>query len=255
MKLLSFLTFVSLPMLIAAEQANAAITDATKFEDTQKDKNRLLTNFMNPGQKCVYSLTSVGRGTAKAYVWPNRVLFKFRNAEPKTLYTVWIDYMNRASKKLSNDYPINTGKNSKTGNGVARGVAPCLATTAPVYEGMRVDLNGVITDNNGNADLMIRLNYNLLKRGQSPVVAETLTMQGENRVGGSWLRYYSESIASGPSKQTVDGKGRPKVRRSTAQGFTIVAHTSHISHGHTPGVGGTDHNGAFIGDFPDNCKK
>jgi hypothetical protein len=100
----------------------------------------------------------------------------------------------------------------------------------------------------------IRLDYNLLGTGTGPVVAEDLVEQDPNRVGGGWLRIYTEPLSSGASVQTVDGRGLPLLYRSTAQGLTIVGHFDHVTHGHTPGVGGVDHFSGFKGDFPSDCR-
>ena len=185
----------------------------------------------------------------------NELVIVIRGARPNTLYTTWVDFKSRATDQLSPDYPVDSNPVdlSKSGPGIERGVAPAFATTDPVYEGMRVDLNGIITDQFGNGVARIALDYNLLGTSSSPVTAATLSLQGMNRLGGSWLRIFTEDIASGASAQQLDSQGRPALVRATAQGLTIVGHNSPISHGHTPGVAGVDHFPGFFGDFPSRC--
>ena len=202
------------------------------------------------GRSCKYDLTLTGAsGTAEATITSDELRIEFRNALPDTLYTVWVDHKSRASGLLASDYPLAEGA-------LARGVAPAFATTAPVFAGMGIDLNGVVTDSDGNAKLRVSLDYNLLKKGRSPVVSAELLMQGMNRVGGGWLRTYPVNPLVAASLQTVDpSTGLPVLPRSTAQGLTIQSHPDYVTHGHTPGVGGVDHSGAFKGDFPKNCVK
>jgi hypothetical protein len=123
---------------------------------------------------------------------------------------------------------------------------------------MGLDANAVVTNDHGKAKFNIKLDYKLLELGASPVVAEDLVEEGTNRVGGGWLRKYVNAVVSGPSIQQVDpDSGLPVLVRSTAQGITIVSHPDFVTHGHTPGVGGTDHsavpNSSFKGDFPAAC--
>ena len=129
-------------------------------------------------------------------------------------------------------------------------VAPAFATTTGVTSGMGVDANGVITDGQGNATIVVDLNFNLLSKGASPLVALDLVDQGPDRlVGGGWLREYDDAT----DRQLVDNGGLPKVVRATAQGITVVGHTDFLTHGHTPGTDVVDRFSGFKGDFPANC--
>ena len=229
-------------------------TDATKSKAEERRARR-------HRRVCTYKLDlgdeETGQGTAIASIAPIGIRIAIRGAKPNTLYTVWTDFRNRATGNVTADYPIPENTNvdiSRTGPGVARGVAPTMATQIPVYEGTRWDRNAVMTDAQGNAKFTRKLRYNLLLKGKSPVVAESLTMQGENRVGGSWLRMYEKPLAKGPSRQVLNKFNRPVIARATAQGLTIVGHFIPLTHGHTPGVGGVDHFPGFKGDFPASCK-
>ncbi len=200
---------------------------------------------------CRYDLTNASNqsGSAKVVIKSNgKLKIKFRDASPNTLYTVWIDHLNRAEGALTPDYPLDKGA-------LERGVAPAFAIKAGVTSGMGLDPNGVITDEDGDAILRVKLDYSLLKPGDSPVVGAQLAMQGLNRVGGGWLRQYPEPVDVTASSQipTEDDPTVAKVERSTAQGITIVQHPDYITHGHTPGVGGVDIFGGFFGDFPVDC--
>lgn len=200
---------------------------------------------------CTYKLTpAAGQpGTARVTITNNRFTVKFRRARPNTLYTVWIDFRNRASGELTLDYPLDKGA-------LPRGVAPTFASTAGVKSGMGLDKNAIITGGRGNATLNVTLDYDLFEPEGSPVVGEGLTMHGLNRVGGGWLRVYPERPDIVASTQLTDRKtGLPLLERSTAQGITIVGHPDRISHGHTPGVKNVDHFSAYSGDFPFDCPR
>ena len=209
-------------------------------------------SFTRRPQTCKFDLdlSTDSQGTASVKIVGKTLFIKFSKALPSTLYTIWVDFRNRGTLELSSDYPLDTSN----GSGIARGVAPAFAKTSPVFEGMRPDLNSVKTDKRGNAIFFGRLDYELLKPGDSPVVTESLTMQGENRVGGSWMREYPSDVSSGASSQVLMSNNVPQLVTATAQGLTIVGHFLPFTHGHTPGVGGVDNFGAYQGDFPDFCK-
>lgn len=200
---------------------------------------------------CKYYLTAApGQpGYAKVAIVDNVFIIEFWRARPRTLYTIWTDHKNRATGDLAHDYPIDRGA-------LARGVAPTFASTAGVTSGMGLDVNGVVTDKWGNATHRIILDHELLRKGDSPVVGESLAMQGLNRVGGGWLRIYEKrQVEKEASLQKTDSRtGLPLLERSTAQGITVVVHPDRVTHGHTPGVGGVDHFPAFNGDFPEWCR-
>lgn len=195
---------------------------------------------------CKFELTSVDAGTAKVKIKGKHLRIKVKNARPHTLYTVWLDYKNRDTGLLADDYPLSAGA-------LGRGVAPAFATTAGVTSGMGLDPNAFITNGGGRAKFKVKLDYRILDEGASPVVGE-VSMQGSNRVGGYWLRKYPTDPTVGPSLQSVHAyTDLPLVERSTVQGITIQFHPDYVSHGHTPGVGGVDHSGAFKGDIPADC--
>lgn len=212
---------------------------------------RLMEEF-----RCDFTLATAGdeAGSAHVYIKHNKLKVDFRNAKPDTLYTIWVDFRSRATGIVAGDYPFEDSRATLfTGVGIGRGVAPAFAKTAPVYEGMRLDENSIVTDFDGNADFEVDLDYDLLGYGTCPVVAAALSLQGDNRVGGSWLRRYGEQLMNGASPQRLMADGTPQLALATAEGLTIVGHTRKVTHGHTPGVGGVDHFPAFIGDFPQEC--
>ena len=180
-------------------------------------------------------------GQCYAFIHQNLMAVWVFGGDPGTMYTIWIDCRDRITRTVSEDYPTNA---------IARGVLPAFATTAPVYEGMRPDLNAFITDKQGHAFWVRQLDYQPLKPGDTPVVAADLNMQGANRVGGGWLRLYENDDEGVPSVQVIDpNTGRPVLPRATALGLTIQKHAVPVSHGHTPGVGGVDHFPAYNGNF------
>ena len=206
--------------------------------------------------KCVYQLQQSGTetGTAVANIRPRSLRIRVRGAVPNTMYTIWTDHKSRATGQLAPDfpqYPVDPWM-SYHGNPHPRGVMPAVATTAGITSGMGLDGNAFVTNARGDANFRVRLDYNLLEPGASPVIAEELAMQGANIVGGSWLRMYTQPVGE-PSVQAVDENGLPIVVRSTAQGFTVQRHDDPTSHGHFPGTGGVDHFPAWNGDFPAYC--
>jgi len=205
---------------------------------------------------CIYELNAVDgeTGTALVNIRPHSLRMRIRGAAPNTMYTIWTDHLSRATGQLAPDfppYPVDP-LTSYHANPHPRGVMPAVATTAGITSGMGPDGNAFVTNANGDANVRVGLDYNLLEPGASPVIAEDLAMQGVNIVGGSWLRMYTLPVAV-PSVQAADENGLPIVVRSTAQGFTVQRHDGPASHGHFPGFGGVDHFGAWNGDFPAEC--
>ena len=226
-------------------------------------------NSVKAATSCVYDLTqgSSEPGTATVNIRPRSLRIRVRGAEPNTMFTVWTDHRSRATGQRADDFPVdfyppghpNAGEpipvdptTSLHGDAHPRGVAPAVASTAGITSGMGLDGNAFRTNGRGNANFRVRLDYNLLEPGASPIIAADLATQGANIVGGSWLRMYTQPVAV-PSVQAVDGNGLPIVVRSTAQGFTVQRHDDPTSHGHFPGTGTVDHVNAWKGDFPAEC--
>lgn len=201
------------------------------------------------GVECNYKLNpAAGQpATAKAQVIiKDTAEFKVKltGALKETLYTIWIDFRTRPDNTLPVDFPREKG---------VQAVLPAMAITDGVTNGIGLDVNAIVTDDDGDGSVVIKLDYSVLKPYSTPVVGG-LAMQGMNRVGGFWMRQYPVHPSMGASLQKTDPKtGLPLVVRSTSAGITIVSHPDFITHGLTPGVGGVDHFSAFSGNFPDNC--
>ena len=223
-----------------------------------------------PGEKCNYALETGGldvSASAEVKIEKNGdVRISIKDGQPNSLYTVWIDFRNRAlnetqttAEAMADDYPIAHNEQfdatvTQYGEGVARGVAPAFASTQGVTAGMGLDANTIVTDDEGKGSVELKPDYHVLQPGASPVVAADLVEQDLNRVGGGWMRQYEEPVDVVASLQKTDpATGLPLLVRATAQGITIVRHPDMISHGHTPGIGGVDHFSAFKGDYPDSC--
>ncbi len=199
------------------------------------------------GKKCTYTLTSsTGElGTATVSVKKKKLKIHFHGAVPDAMYSVWVDFRSRATLETGADYPVGA---------IERGVAPAFKSTQGVTSGMGLDRNTTVTDGDGDSLFTVKLNYNILLAGESPVVGAELATQGLNRVGGYWMRKYGTDPATAASLQLVDtDTGLPLLERGTPAGITIVRHPDFVSHGHTPGVGGVDHFPGFKGDFPADC--
>jgi len=207
----------------------------------------IVSNTAFADDECKFTLTTSDMGVATVKIDENKLRIKIRGARANTMYTVWNDFKNRGTGQLADDYPLDKGA-------VGRGVAPAFSSTAGVTAGMGLDDNTFVTDSDGDATFKVKLDYNLLETGASPVVGGQLAMQGMNRIGGYWLRIHEIDPNTGASLQMVDPSTMlPLLERATVQGFTIQHHPDFISHGHTPGVGGVDHSGAFKGDIPADC--
>jgi len=209
---------------------------------------------LNPGatqvladneQECTYELTARdgAPGRFVVEVEENELKMEVSDADPNTLYTVWFNFL--------------PGRPADS-----QGVAPAFATIAGVFEGMRMDINGFITDSDGDAEFEAELDYNLLQPDDAPVVFKDntsdplrdLDKQGKNRVGGHWKRVYlSDDYNAAASLQSTNPDGRPLVERGTAKGIVMAQHFDFVTHGHTPGVGGVDFFVPFSGAFPPEC--
>lgn len=197
-----------------------------------------------PGSECTYELTATSNALGRFLVAleENELEIEVSDADPYTLYTVWFNFSERPPD--------------------SQAVAPAFATTAGVFEGMVMDINGFLTDSNGDADFEVELDFNLLQPGDAPVVFQDntsdplrdLDKQGMNRVGGHWKRVYPVQYNTAASLQLTGlHPGQPLVERGTARGIVIAQHFDFITHGHTPGVGGVDFFVPFSGAFPPEC--
>ena len=201
-----------------------------------------------PSAECSFYLTPASGhpGSAKVHIVNNNVSVKFRGTYAVTQYTVWIDFKNRATGRITADYPLDQGSD------VA--LSPAFASTAGVKSGMGMDPNGVVTDKEGDGIFKTKLDYEVFLSGAAPVVGKQLAAQGQNRVSGSWLRVYPSDPEAKPSLQSTDEvTGMPKLQRATAQGISVMFHADKVTHGHTPGISGLDYFPAFRADFPISC--
>lgn len=186
------------------------------------------------GTSCNLNMTnSDGFGAATIKVDGDELKVKLQNTIPNTLYTVWVTFNGSPDKPAG-----------------AAGSAPAFAVDAPVYNGMRPDLNAVFTDDTGDGMLKAELGYDIMVTGAAPVTTGINT-QGDNRVGRDWMRVFENGSTSPASVQVVDANGTPLVQRATATGLAIVSHPDNTTHGGTPGVSGVDQNGAFKGALAD----
>jgi hypothetical protein len=196
------------------------------------------------GKSCNYMLNQAegGKGQAEIRIDKKKLRVVIDGAERDTLYTVWIDFRMRSQ-----------GKSKPPGfpPGVPA-VSPAIPTDKGVTNGIGLDRNGIMTDKKGRANVIISLNYELLKAGSSPVVGG-LARQGLNVVGGFWMRQYSVDPLTAASSQNVTKDFKPELVYSTAAGITMVRHPDTITHGHSPGNGDVDFSSAWSGDFPNKC--
>lgn len=196
----------------------------------------LVSNVAFADPECKLAMTNTdGFGSAMIKVESEELKIKLRNAKANTLYTVWVTFSG------SPDRPDGSA-----------GSAPAYAVDAPVYNGMRPDLNAIFTDDAGDGMLTAELDYNIMQVGAAPVTTGVNT-QGDNRVGRDWMRVFANGGTSPASVQVVDENGTPLVQRATATGLAIVSHPDNTTHGGTPGVKGIDQNPAFNGKLTD-CK-
>ncbi len=222
---------------VTATWFSVALADDHDDDDDDDDQE--------PVSECTYNLNAVGDalGWFLVDLEEDELEIEVSGADPNTLYTVWFNFSER---------PLDS-----------QGVAPAFATTAGVFEGMRMDVNGFMTDSDGDAEFKAELDYNLLQPGDAPVVFQDNTFdplrdldkQGMNRVGGHWKRVYQvgDYNAAASLQLTSPHTRRPQVERGTAKGIVIAQHFDFITHGHTPGVFNVDFFVPFSGDFPPEC--
>ena len=193
---------------------------------------------------CAYTLDQAGdeQGVAEIRIHKKNLRVVIYGAKPGSMYTVWTDFRKRNDGSSPPDnFPLGVPL-----------VSPAMPTNKGVTNGIGLDRNGIITDEYGEANVVIPLNYELLKKNRSPVVGG-LTMQGLNVVGGYWMRQYPQDPSVQASSQIIKKPFKPKLVYSTAAGITMVRHPDTISHGLTPGVKNVDHFSAWKGDFPSQC--
>lgn len=196
----------------------------------------------NSAKHCTYTLDQAGAefGVAEIRINKKKLRVVIGGAQPDTLYTVWVDFRTTGGA-LPDDFPLGV-----------RPVSPAMPTNKGVSNGIGLDRNGIMTDENGEANVKISLNYEILKKDRSPVVGG-LAMQGLNVVGGFWMRKYPSDPAVQASSQITKNPFEPELVYSTAVGITIVRHPDTITHGLSPGVKYVDHFSAWKGDFPSHC--
>jgi len=149
-------------------------------------------------------------------------------------------------------------------------VAPAAADNAGFKGGTGLDPNGFVTDSQGKATFIVKLNYDITKSQIAPIVlapqSQTVQVQPVTGLGectaspgsayqslidSSYARSFDTSHAD-PSFQLTDGKYRAKLIRGTVANLVVVQHLDGLTHGHAPGVmaevtGCGDHLGKLIG--------
>lgn len=149
-------------------------------------------------------------------------------------------------------------------------VAPAAADNSGFSGGTGLDPNGFVTDSQGKATFVVKLNYDVTRSQIAPIVLapQTQTVQVQPLTGlgectaspgstyqsfidSAYARSFDTSNAN-PSFQLTDGKYRAKLIRGTVANFVVVQHLDGLTHGHAPGVMATvtgcgDHLGKLIG--------
>mgnify|MGYP006951112102 CR=1 FL=1 len=149
-------------------------------------------------------------------------------------------------------------------------VAPATADNSGFSGGTGLDPNGFVTDSQGKATFVVKLNYDVTKSQIAPIVlapqSQTVQVQPLTGLGectaspGSTYQSFIDSAYArsfdtshtNPSFQLTDGKYRAKLIRGTVANFVVVQHLDGLTHGHAPGVMATvtgcgDHLGKLIG--------
>ena len=149
-------------------------------------------------------------------------------------------------------------------------VSPAAADNAGFEGGTGLDPNGFVTDSQGKATFVVKLNYDVTRLQIAPIVlapqSQTVQVQPVTGLGectaspgstyqsfidSSYARSFDTSHAN-PSFQLTDGNYRAKLIRGTVANLVVVQHLDGLTHGHAPGVmadvtGCGDHLGKLIG--------
>ena len=204
------------------------------------------------GSTCRYEAdgkvgTPSENGTANFGISRNgkRVRIKLKNASPNSLYTVWIGV-------TDDSRPVDGDNNFLT-----QGVLPAFKTTQGATEGMGLDRNAILTDEDGDGKFSVKLDWDLLAPLATPLVSIELDTQDGQIVGGHWTREYDvdgrQVVAPDPKNPAVD---IPVLVRGTANGFILVEHPyTKITHGHSPGTKNLDRISGFSAPFPESCTR
>lgn len=248
LKLASFAASLLCVTLPFNAQADLSMSQNLISQDQISNQN---LTAIDQNYRCAYNLTSEKfeqRGTAKVEIQGQKLRVKLLDAEPNTLYTVWVDF-----RSMTNNNALPTQFPSKK---QARHLAPAFATNEGVLNGMGLDKNAIVTDVDGDAILEINLDYSPLQADRAPIVSKSVAMQGKNIVAGSWMKKFSNDTKVQASTPMIDQTtGMPELVRSTAAGFTVLRHVEKITHGVVPGTPSVDYvkRAGFRGDIPTQC--
>ena len=138
---------------------------------------------------------------------------------------------------------------------------PAAADDSGFKGGMGLDPNGFQTDDQGNAQFQVKLNYDIFQAQSAPVLlrpgaTQTLPVSAASSgvcaaasggsssaawVDSAFMRVYDKTGAMSsdgvtPSFQVVDGPLKPRLVRGHVAALTFAEHLDGMTHGHVPGV-------------------
>jgi hypothetical protein len=149
---------------------------------------------------------------------------------------------------------------------------PAAADTSGFTAGNGLDPNGFVTNARGDANVQIRLNYNVFADSASPLVLTAVVSQSvavtptlnlceasstarlAARVDSGYMRTFDPTTnpdppVVSPSFQVLQARRRPRLVRASVAGVDVVDHFDGLTHGHVPGLNVANPRFASCGDF------
>lgn len=172
---------------------------------------------------------------------------------PRTPYTIWLGFDTTQPPFVAGDSLMAVDERTRTTAPVFP-FTPAAADNAGFVGGNGMDPNGFVTDDQGNAQFQVKLNYDIFQPRSAPVLLRpgasqalslsqasggcTVASDGTSyaaMVDTGFMRVYDNG-SSTPSFQITDAPLRPRLVRGTVAGITFAEHLDGLTHGHVPGV-------------------
>lgn len=183
----------------------------------------------------------------------------FTGLAPRAVYSLWQGFDLTQPPFLAKDTTMAIDDQTGTVAPVFP-FTPAAADNAGFVAGIGLDPNGFQTDDQGNSQFQVKLNYDIFQAQSAPVLlrpgaTQTIPVSSASGVcaaasgdssSASWvdtafMRVYDKSGAMSsdgvtPSFQVADGLLKPRLVRGHVAGLTLAEHLDGMTHGHVPGV-------------------
>jgi hypothetical protein len=174
----------------------------------------------------------------------------------RSVYTVWLVFDTTQPPFIMGDSLMAVDDQTSTVAPVLP-FTPAAADSAGFVAGNGLDPNGFVTDDKGNAQFQVRLNYDITQPRSAPLLLRLGTTQAlplSQASGGcvaasdgtsytamvdtGYMRVFDKtgSMAAMPSFQLADAPLKPRLIRGTVASIVLAEHLDGLTHGHVPGV-------------------